>query len=85
VSFISVYPNPVNQGTVFIQLKSVGTKVTALKVYIALGETQEIDYSPVARGNNYSVDMRGFKSGVYFIQLYGDLGEVIGTEQVLVE
>lgn len=84
-SFFAIYPNPVNAGKVFLQLNSASTKVAELKVFNKLGKLQNLDFNSMSGNGTYSVDVSSCLPGIYFVQLLGNKGKILGTEKLVVE
>lgn len=77
VNEFSIYPNPAND---FVKLSAVSGQLSVVKIYNCLGMiVEEIEVN----ANDVEINVSGYKSGVYFINIESASGNF--TEKLMIE
>ena len=74
VDMISVYPNPAKD---IVKLSAANHHLTAVRIYNCLGMmVEEMNVRTQNASDEIEINVSGYKSGIYFINVYDDKGNV---------
>lgn len=77
---ISIYPNPVNNQTLFI-LKQIETKIEQIRLYDITGKLMKLYDQP---GEQIEVSSTEFTNGIYFLQFIGAEKIIFETKKIII-
>lgn len=63
---ISIYPNPVNDG--IVKIESFDKDISGINIYSLNGK--KINQFQIINNNIISIDLKGYKSGIYLIEIH---------------